>query len=80
MKKKFNIFHRTSFQKKIYISCFLLNLILLLACSVFFYNYTQKSLKKSSVDSIISNTSMLSDRLDMMNSLWPCMPTVFPAP
>ena len=66
MKKKFNIFHRTSFQKKIYIYCFLLNLILLLACSVFFYNYTQKSLKKSSVDSIISNTSMLSDRLDMM--------------
>lgn len=61
-------FHSTSFQKKIYISCFLLNLLLLLVCSIFFYNYTAKSLKKNSQDTIISNTTMLVDKLDMMIS------------
>lgn len=59
-------FHKKSFQKKIYISCFLLNLILLLSCSIFFYIYTVKSLKKNSQDTIISNTTMLVDKLDMM--------------
>ncbi|MGL6198510.1 MAG: cache domain-containing sensor histidine kinase [Lachnospiraceae bacterium] len=53
-----------SFQKKIYLSCFVLNLILLLACSVFFYRYTANSLKQNTHDSLLTNTSLLIKELD----------------
>lgn len=58
------IFKKLSFQKKLYISCFTLNLILLSICSVVFYYYTSDSLKKNMQDTVISNTSMLSKDLD----------------
>lgn len=58
------LFKKLSFQKKLYISCFILNLILLSICSVVFYYYTSDSLKKNMQDSVISNTSMLSRDLD----------------
>lgn len=62
------LLRRMSFQKKIYLSCFILNLLLLLVCSVFFYSYTLKSLRQSSEDSLVSNTTLLVDKLDMMIS------------
>ena len=58
------LFKKLSFQKKLYISCFILNLILLSICSVVFYYYTSDSLKKNMQDTVISNTSMLSKDLD----------------
>lgn len=48
-----------SFQKKLYLSCFLLNFIILIVCSVFFYYYTSRSLKQNMQDTVISSTSML---------------------
>lgn len=58
------LFKKLSFQKKLYISCFILNLVLLSICSVVFYYYTSDSLKKNMQDTVISNTSMLSKDLD----------------
>lgn len=60
------IFRKLSFQKKIYISCFALNLLLLLSCSIFFYYYTADSLKENMQDTIAGNTSMLCKELDML--------------
>ncbi len=59
-------FKRLSFQKKIYISCFALNLVLLLSCSIFFYYYTADSLRENMQDTIAANASMLNKDLDML--------------
>ena len=59
-------FKRLSFQKKIYISCFALNLVLLLSCSIFFYYYTADSLRENMQDTIVANASMLNKDLDML--------------
>lgn len=57
-------FKKFSFQKKLYLSCFALNLVLLLICSLAFYHYTTQSLKQNMQDSVFSNTSMLRKDLD----------------
>ena len=59
-------FRKLSFQKKIYISCFALNLVLLLSCSIFFYYYTADSLRENTQDTIVGNASMLCKELDML--------------
>lgn len=59
-------FKQYSFQKKIFLSCFFLNLILLLLCSIFFYYYTSKSLKRHMHDTVSSDTTMLMNNLDSM--------------
>lgn len=55
---------KLSFQKKIYLSCFTLNLILLSICSFGFYFYTAQSLRQNMQDTVMSNTSMLQNDLD----------------
>lgn len=55
---------KISFQKKVYLSCFTLNLILLAICALVFYYYTAHSLKQNMQDTILSNTSMLLKGLD----------------
>lgn len=57
-------FKKFSFQKKIYICCFTLNLILLFICIGIFYFYTSSSLKQNTRDTLISNTSMLKRDLE----------------
>ncbi|HCT91718.1 MAG TPA: sensor histidine kinase [Lachnospiraceae bacterium] len=59
-------FKNLSFQKKLYISCFFLNLLLLSVCSLVFYYYTTASLRNNMQDTIISNTSMLMKDLDSL--------------
>lgn len=59
-------FRKLSFQKKIYISCFALNLVLLLSCSIFFYYYTADSLRENTQDTIVGNASMLCKEMDML--------------
>lgn len=60
------LFRKLSFQKKIYISCFTLNLILLFISTSIFYYYTSNSLKQNMEDTLISNTSMLKKDLDTL--------------
>lgn len=59
-------FKKLSLQKKLYISCILLNLILLTICCAVFYRYTTNSLKSNMQDTLISNTSLLCGELDSM--------------
>ncbi|NCC42386.1 MAG: sensor histidine kinase, partial [Clostridia bacterium] len=55
---------KLSFQKKLYLYFFTLDLVLLAICSMVFYYYTTNSLKRTMHDTIISNTSMLTSDLD----------------
>ncbi|NCB93627.1 MAG: sensor histidine kinase [Clostridia bacterium] len=55
---------KLSFQKKLYLYFFTLDLVLLAICSIIFYYYTTNSLKRTMHDTIISNTSMLTSDLD----------------
>lgn len=57
-------FTKLSLQKKIYLSCLILNFILLTACCLIFYRYTTDSLRDNMQDTITSNTTLLSRELD----------------
>ena len=59
-------FKKMSLQKKIYICCFTLNLILLFISTGIFYCYTTNSLNQNMEDTLISNTSMLKKDLDLL--------------
>lgn len=59
-------FLKSSFQNKLYISCFLLNLIFLCICSTAFYYYTASSLKRNMEDSLVNNTFLLMKDLDTL--------------
>ncbi len=58
------MFRKFSFQKKLYLSCFAFNLLLLVICLAFFYYYTTDSLKQNMESTLISNTSVLLHDLD----------------
>jgi two-component system sensor histidine kinase YesM len=60
------LFKKISFQKKIYLYVFTLNLVLLFSCSAVFYYYTTNSLKNNMSDTLISNTSMLTKDLNTL--------------
>lgn len=57
-------FKKLSLQKKIYLSCLILNIVLLTACCLIFYHYTTASLRDNMQDTITSNTTLLSRELD----------------
>lgn len=57
-------FKKLSLQKKIYLSCLILNFVLLTACCLIFYHYTSASLKRNMRDTISSNTALLTRELD----------------
>ena len=57
-----------SFQKKIYLSCLALYILLLMICVFVFYYFTGKTLKQNTHDTLVSNTTMLKSDLDEMLS------------
>lgn len=57
-------FRKLSFQRKLYLSCITLNLVILFICSLVFYYYTTNSLKQNMQDSVSSNTALLLKDLD----------------
>lgn len=59
-------FQKLSLQGKIYISCFILNIILLFISSLVFYYFTTNALKENMEDSLINNTTMLNRNLDSL--------------
>lgn len=59
---------KKSFQKKLYLSCFTLNLVLLLICCSVFYYHTINSLKRNMQDTLTSNTTLLWDKLEILLS------------
>lgn len=59
-------FQKLSLQGKIYISCFILNIILLFISSLVFYYFTTNALKENMEDSLINNTTMLNRNFDAL--------------
>lgn len=57
-------FHEFSFQKKLFISCILLNSLLLVGFSLFFYYYSANSLRENMRSTLSGSTSMIQNNLD----------------
>ncbi len=65
-KSRFQRVRRFSLQKKLYLSCLLMDLALLAICTFIFYHYTTDSLRRNMHDILTGNTSLLSSQLDAM--------------
>ena len=59
-------FHEFSFQKKLFISCILLNSLLLVGFSLFFYYYSANSLRENMRSTLSGSTSMIQNNLDTL--------------
>ncbi len=59
-------FQKFSLQKKLYLSCLLIDLTLLLVCTLVFYRYTTDSLKRNMHAILTGNTSLLASQLDAL--------------
>lgn len=57
-------FHEFSFQKKLFISCILLNSLLLAGFSLFFYYYSANSLRENMRSTLSGSASMIQNNLD----------------
>ena len=59
-------FHEFSFQKKLFISCILLNSLLLVGFSLFFYYYSANSLRENMRSTLSGSASMIQNNLDTL--------------
>ncbi len=59
-------FHEFSFQKKLFISCILLNSLLLAGFSLFFYYYSANSLRENMRSTLSGSASMIQNNLDTL--------------
>ena len=59
-------FHEFSFQKKLFISCILLNSLLLVGFSLFFYYYSANSLRENMRSTLSGSASMIQNNLDSL--------------
>lgn len=59
-------FHEFSFQKKLFISCIILNSLLLAGFSLFFYYYSANSLRQNMRSTLSGSASMIQNNLDTL--------------